>query len=73
MKESQTQAFLKSLPPPLGGSDLCKSSLQRMVIAMSFKSEEGWIYFNEVLYRILRYQYGRFELNKTMQIRELIT
>lgn len=40
---------------------------------MSFKSEGGWIYFNELLYRILRNQHVKFHLNKTMQIRELIT
>ena len=40
---------------------------------MNIKSEDGWIYLNDVLYRILRNQYGNFRLNRKMQIRELIT
>ena len=40
---------------------------------MGIKSEEGFIYFNELLYRILRNSYGNFTLNKKMQIRELVT
>ena len=73
LKDSQAQSFIKSIPPPLGGSDLSKSQLDKVVLLMSFKSEDGWIYFNELLYRILRKKYGKFDLNKKMQIRELIT
>ena len=40
---------------------------------MGIKSEDGFIYFNELLYRVLRNQYGKFSLNKNMQIRELVT
>ena len=40
---------------------------------MGIKSENGFIYFNELLYRMLRNRYGNFQLNKKMQIRELIT
>ena len=40
---------------------------------MNIKEEEGWIYFNELLYRVLRNSYCRFNLNKQMQIRELVT
>lgn len=40
---------------------------------MGIKSEDGFIYFNELLYRILRNYYGRFDLNKAMQVGELIT
>jgi len=40
---------------------------------MGIKSEDGFIYFNELLYRILRNHYGKFNLNKSMQICELVT
>ena len=38
---------------------------------MGFKSEEGFIYFNELLYRMLRHQYGKFHMNKRMVTKEL--
>ena len=40
---------------------------------MNIKSEDGWIYFNELLYRTLRNYYGNFRLNQKMQIMELET
>ena len=65
--------FMKAIPAPLGYSDRTESELNREVLKMDIKSEDGWIYFNELLYRILRNRYGNFKLNKKMQIRELIT
>ena len=65
--------FMKAIPPPLGFAGMSDIELQKHVIKMNIKSESGWIYFNELLYRILRNQYGKFTLNKNMQIRELIT
>jgi len=40
---------------------------------MGIRSEEGWIYFNELLYRCMRRVHGNFKLNKKMQIIELKT
>jgi hypothetical protein len=40
---------------------------------MGIRSEEGWIYFNELLYRCMRRIHGNFKLNKKMQIIELKT
>ena len=40
---------------------------------MGIRSEDGWIYFNELLYRCLRKVHGNFRLNKRMQIIELMT
>ena len=64
---------MKAIPAPLGYSDRTESELNREVLKMDIKSEDGWIYFNELLYRILRNRYGNFKLNKKMQIRELVT
>ena len=47
--------------------------LKKQVLKMGIKSEDGYIYFNELLYRTLRNRYGNFELNKNMQVMELIT
>jgi len=40
---------------------------------MGIKSDDGYVYFNELLYRCMRRQYGQFKLNKQMQIHELKT
>lgn len=64
---------MKAIPAPLGLSDKNDAELKKQVLKMNIKSEQGWIYFNELLYRILRKQYGSFKLNKKMQIRELVT
>jgi len=40
---------------------------------MMIRSEDGWVYFNELLYRSMRRVYGTFKLGKKMQILELKT
>ena len=65
--------FMKAIPAPLGFSDMSGDELKKYVLKLNIKEEDGWIFFNELLYRILRNSYGRFNLNKNMQIRELIT
>lgn len=40
---------------------------------MGIRSEGGWIYFNELLYRCFRREFGNFKLGKKMQIVELKT
>lgn len=49
------------------------SELKKSVLKMGIRSEEGWIYFNELLYRCMRRVHGNFKLNKKMQIIELKT
>lgn len=65
--------FMRSIPKPLGFSDKSEDELKVHVLKMNIKEEDGWIYFNELLYRILRNSYGRFTLTKSMQIGELVT
>ena len=40
---------------------------------MAIKSDNGYIYFNELLYRCMRRKYGNMKINKKMQIFELLT
>jgi len=46
---------------------------KKQILKMNIRSEDGWIYFNELLYRSMRRVYGTFKLNKKMQILELKT
>jgi hypothetical protein len=49
------------------------SELKKMMLKMGIRTEDGWIYFSELLYRCMRRKYGNFKLNKRMQIAELKT
>jgi hypothetical protein len=40
---------------------------------MAIKSDNGYIYFNELLYRCMRRKYGNMKINKKMQVFELRT
>jgi hypothetical protein len=40
---------------------------------MGIKGDNGFIYFNELLYRCMRRKYGNFKVNQKMQIFELRT
>jgi len=40
---------------------------------MAIKSDNGYIFFNEMLYRCMRRKYGNMKINKKMQIFELKT
>lgn len=40
---------------------------------MAIKSDNGYIFFNEMLYRCMRRKYGNMKINKKMQIFELRT
>jgi hypothetical protein len=40
---------------------------------MGVKSDSGFVYFNELFYRVMRRKYGSMKINKKMQIFELRT
>ena len=40
---------------------------------MGIKGDNGFIYFNELLYRCMRRKYGNMKIKKKMQIFELRT
>ena len=43
------------------------------MLKMAIKSDQGYIFFNEMLYRCMRRKYGNMKINKKMQIFELRT
>jgi len=47
--------------------------MKKTMIKMGIRCDDGFIYFNELLYRCMRRAYGNFKLNKRMQIIELKT
>jgi hypothetical protein len=47
--------------------------LKKLLLKMGIKSDNGFIYFNELLYRCMKRKYGNMKLNKKMQITELNT
>jgi hypothetical protein len=49
------------------------SELKKYVLKMAIKSDSGYIYFNEMLYRCMRRKYGSMMINKKMQLFELRT
>lgn len=79
IKEKQLVEFFKKLPAPLGmynpgGSDQqSEDEMKKQILKMGIRGDDGWIYFNELLYRCLRRIYGNFKLNQRMQIKELKT
>jgi hypothetical protein len=50
-------------------------SIKKVLLKMGIKSENGHIYFNELLYRLMREKYysGQFRLNTRMTVIELTT
>ena len=47
--------------------------LKKELLKMGIKSDNGYIYYNELLYRCMRRKYGNMKLSKNMQIHELRT
>jgi len=47
--------------------------VQRVIIKMGIVVDDGFIYFNEMLYRVMRAQFGRVKLNRVMALNELVT
>jgi hypothetical protein len=43
-----------------------ESDVKREVLKLGIRKENGFIYFNELLYRSMRRVYGNFKLNKKM-------
>ena len=74
MREKYLSEFFKTLPPPIGlPTDTSDNSIKKIMLKMGIRSDNGFVYFNELLYRCMRRQYGNFKLGKKMQITELKT
>jgi hypothetical protein len=67
IREKKLLPLFERLPPPLGmAPGGKKSDKKKQLLKMGIKSDEGFIYFNELLYRLMREVYGKIRLNKRM-------
>ena len=81
IKENQLTQFFRKLgekgekEQSLGFSEEFYNGgeLKKQILKMAIKSDNGYIYFNELLYRCMRRKYGNMKINKRMQIFELRT
>lgn len=79
IRQRNVQAFFKDLPHPIGFKSVSGTpevdgdELTKKILSMGIKVDDGWIYFNELLYRSLKRIYCSFKLNKRMQLLELNT
>jgi hypothetical protein len=81
IKESQLEPFFKRLgdlyndkTSALGFSDEMEESDQkRIMLRMAIRGDDGYVYFNELLYRCMRRKYGNFKMDAKNQIIELST
>jgi len=80
IKENQLEGYFRRLgdfgdaDTSLGfNGEFDDEELKKNVLKMCIKSNNGYIYFNELLYRCMRRKYGNMKLNRQMQIFELKT
>ena len=74
IKERDLNTFFRKLPPPIGlPEETEENELKRQLLKMGIRSEDGFIYFNELLYRCMRRVYGHFKLNRQMSVFEIGT
>jgi len=78
IKENQLTKFFRKLGeinPTLGFTlhEYDDGDLKKNLLKMAIKSDNGYIFFNEMLYRCMRRKYGNMKINKKMQIFELRT
>lgn len=50
-----------------------EAEVKKNMLKMGIRNENGFIYFNELLYRAMRRKYGNFKVKKNMQVNELRT
>jgi len=64
--------FFADLQAPMGmkvineEDRISDAELKKVMLKMGIRTEDGWIYFNELLYRCMRRKFGNFKLNKRM-------
>ena len=56
------------LPP-----ETTEDQMRKVMLKMGIRCDDGYVYFNELLYRCMRRKYGDFRLNRKLQIIELKT
>lgn len=81
IKESQLEPFFSRLGDlyndknsQLGFSDAMEEAEQKkQMLKMAIRGEDGYVFFNELLYRTMRRKYGNFKMDAKNQIIELST
>jgi len=74
IREKDLPKFFRKLPPPIGiPEEVSDPDMYKQLLKLGIRSEGGFIYFNELLYRCMRRQYGNFKLNRAMTIYEVST
>ena len=79
IREKDLFHLFKKLRPPLGcGTGTGEDVMKKKILRMGIKTENGFIQFNELLYRLMRDEYGGqrgkvFRLTRRMQIIEITT
>mmetsp|Transcript_16699 Transcript_16699/g.22529 ORF Transcript_16699/g.22529 Transcript_16699/m.22529 type:complete len:101 (+) Transcript_16699:2597-2899(+) len=78
MKVKNVSAFFQRLPKRMQKKmDIDDSSremdVHRVILKMGIQVDDGFIYFNEMLYRVMRAQFGRVKLNSVMVLNELVS
>ena len=74
LREKQLNMFFKTLPMPFGlPPETTDGQMKKIMLQMGIRCDDGYVYFNELLYRCMRRKYGSFKLNRRMQIIELKT
>ena len=74
LREKKLNDFFREMPMPLGlPFDTTDDQMKKVMLKMGIRCDDGYVYFNELLYRCMRRQYGNFRLNRKMQILELKT
>lgn len=67
LREKRLNDFFKQLPMPLGlPQETTDDQLKKVMLKMGIRCDDGYVYFNELLYRCMRRQYGNFKLNRKM-------
>jgi len=81
MKIKDVHKFFDKLPTDMkrkiGVSEKApEEEINRIILKMGINMDDGVVYFNEMLYRIMRAQYVTHvgtKMNKVMTIKELVT
>jgi hypothetical protein len=67
LREKTLSKFFKDLPMPIGlPEETTEEQMKKIMLKMGIKCDDGYVYFNELLYRCMRRRYGSFKLNRRM-------
>jgi voltage-dependent calcium channel R type alpha-1E len=55
LREKQLNSFFKALPPPFGlPAETTDDQMKKVMLKMGIRCDDGYVYFNELLYRCMR-------------------